>query len=90
VVFSLAHPLGLLALVVPVLAILVWLRLPPPLNRGRARLSLGLRLAILLCLVLALSGLQWERVPQWQTWYWPTAAPAWAVAARPSGKRCWS
>jgi uncharacterized membrane protein len=26
-----------------------------------------LRLAILLCLVLALSGLQWERVPQWQT-----------------------
>jgi uncharacterized membrane protein len=67
VVFSLAHPLGLLALVVPVLAILVWLRLPPPLNRGRARLSLGLRLAILLCLVLAISGLQWERVPQWQT-----------------------
>jgi uncharacterized membrane protein len=67
VVFSLAHPQALLALVVPGLAILVWLRLPPPLNRGRARLSLGLRLAILLCLVLAISGLQWERVPQWQT-----------------------
>lgn len=66
-VFSLAHPLGLLALAVPGLAILIWLRLPPPLNRGRARLSLGLRLAILLCLVLAISGLQWERVPQWQT-----------------------
>src|SRR5205085_7731576 len=62
--FSLTHP-GLLAagLLAPALAIAVWALLPPPLTSLRSRLSLALRVGMLLLIVAALAGLSFNRVP---------------------------
>ncbi|MEA2682012.1 MAG: hypothetical protein QOK05_340 [Chloroflexota bacterium] len=63
---SLAQPLGLLGLAAVAVAVLVWMRDPPPLSRIRARLSLGLRVLILALLAFALAGLGAIRTPSAQ------------------------
>src|SRR5437899_9382739 len=63
---SFSQPLALLLLVLPVAAVLTWLRFPPPLSRPRARLSLGLRVVILTLVVLALAGLGLQSTPRSQ------------------------
>jgi len=67
VALSLAHPLGLLALAALAIAVAVWLRRPPPLSRRGARIALGVRLALLLMVTLALSGLAVGHTPSEQT-----------------------
>jgi len=67
VAVSLLRPLGLLALLAAVVAVLVWRRLPPPLSRRGARVALGVRLALLLAVSLALAGLQVGHSPSAQT-----------------------
>ncbi len=65
--FSVGHPALLAAgLVAPLAAVVVWLLMPPPLSRLRSRLSLALRVGILLLIVAALSGLALNRVPRSQ------------------------
>src|SRR5205807_288249 len=61
--FSLTHP-GLLAvsLLAPALAVGVWALLPPPLTSVRSRMSLGLRVGMLLLIVAALAGLSFNQV----------------------------
>ncbi len=62
--FSLTHPALLAAgLLAPALAAGVWARLPPPLTSVRSRVSLGLRVGMLLLIVAALAGLSFNRVP---------------------------
>ena len=64
---SLARPLGLLALVTLAIAVAVWLRMPPPLSRRGARIALAVRLAMLLTVAMALSGLAIGHTPGEQT-----------------------
>ncbi|HEV3232460.1 MAG TPA: VWA domain-containing protein [Candidatus Dormibacteraeota bacterium] len=64
---ALAHPAALAALAFPAAAVLAARLMPPPLSRFRARLALGVRLAMLLALVLALSGLAVTSPPRGQT-----------------------
>ncbi|TMD11342.1 MAG: VWA domain-containing protein [Chloroflexi bacterium] len=66
--FELTLPLAVgLGLVALVGVAVIWWRLPPPLPPRRARLSLGLRLAILALLVGALAGLQVQTTPTTQS-----------------------
>ena len=62
--FELTRPLfvvvGLLALLV---IVLIWFVFPPPLSRIRSRLSLGLRVVIVLLLTAALAGFQVQTSP---------------------------
>ncbi|MGH7760674.1 MAG: VWA domain-containing protein, partial [Candidatus Dormibacteraceae bacterium] len=46
---------------------LTWWRWAPPLSRGRARLSLGVRVLIVLLLTAALSGLEFQTTPSAQS-----------------------
>ena len=64
---DLTRPLGLVALLAVVAAVVVWRRLPPPLSRRAARLALGVRCTMLLVVALALSGLQIAHTPSAQT-----------------------
>lgn len=65
---QLAHPgLGALALLAPVLAVAIWLAMPPPLSRRRGRLSLGIHLLVLLAVVAAVAGLSLARSPHAQS-----------------------
>jgi len=66
--FELTLPLAVgLGLVAVVGVAITWWRLPPPLPPRRARLSLGLRLAILALLIGALAGLQVQTTPTTQS-----------------------
>ncbi|HKW06778.1 MAG TPA: VWA domain-containing protein [Candidatus Dormibacteraeota bacterium] len=66
--FELTRPLLLGAgLIAAVAVVLVWWRLAPPLPPGRARLSLGLRLLIVVFLTGALSGFEFQTSPAQQT-----------------------
>jgi uncharacterized membrane protein len=66
--FELTRPLflaaGLLALL---LIVLIWAFFPPPLSRLRSRLSLGLRLVIVLLLTASLAGFQVQTTPRNQS-----------------------
>ena len=66
--FELTRPLflgaGAIALL---LVVFTWWRLAPPLPTGRARLSLGVRILIVLLLTGALSGLQFQSTPDVQS-----------------------
>jgi hypothetical protein len=62
--FSITHPALLVAgMAAPVVAVVVWVLLPPPLTGLRSRVSLGLRLGMLLLIVAAPAGLSFNRVP---------------------------
>lgn len=61
--FDVLRPqLLLLLLLIPAM-VLAWVLWPPPLSRLRSRLSLGLRLALVGLLVLALAGLRVDTLP---------------------------
>ena len=66
--FELTRPLflgaGVLALGI---IVAIWRVFPPPLPRGRARLSLGLRLLIVLLLTASLAGFQVQTTPSRQS-----------------------
>ena len=66
--FELTRPLflgvGLLALAI---IVIIWRLFPPPLSRGRARLSLGLRALIVVLLTAALAGFQVQTIPSNQS-----------------------
>lgn len=64
---SLAHPVGLVALVAPALALAVWLRWPPRLGRAASRAALGVRVCLLGSLALALAGPAIDARPAGQT-----------------------
>ncbi|MGH9068067.1 MAG: VWA domain-containing protein, partial [Acidimicrobiales bacterium] len=66
---ELAHPLGLVALVAPVLAALAWWRWRsrPELSRRRSRVALAVRLLLLTALALALAGPELASRPSVQT-----------------------
>ena len=66
--FDLTRPLLLGAGVLAVVAVLfTWWRLAPPLPPGRARLSLGLRVLIVLLLTGALAGFELQTTPREQS-----------------------
>ncbi len=66
--FDLSRPLLVAAgIVALVLVVAIWAIFPPPLSRSRARLSLGLRLLIVLLLTAALAGFQIETTPSNQS-----------------------
>jgi uncharacterized membrane protein len=66
--FELTRPLFLGAgALAAVLVVLTWWRLAPPLPPGRARLALGLRLAIVLLLTGALAGFEFQTSPPQQS-----------------------
>jgi uncharacterized membrane protein len=62
--FDVTRPLflgaGVLALAV---IVIIWRLFPPPLSRGRARLSLGLRALVVVLLTTALAGFQVQTTP---------------------------
>jgi len=66
--FDLTRPLflGVGAIALVVIA-LIWWRMAPPLSAGRARVSLGLRVFIVLLLTLALAGFQFQSSPDAQS-----------------------
>jgi uncharacterized membrane protein len=66
--FELTRPLLLGAGVLALAIILAtWRLFPPPLSRGRARVSLGLRVLIVLLLTAALAGVQVQTTPSNQS-----------------------
>lgn len=66
--FELTRPLFVAAgAVVILLALFVWSRLAPPLPPARARLSLALRIVILLLLTASLAGFAFQRSPAEQS-----------------------
>jgi uncharacterized membrane protein len=68
VAFDLTRPLFVVAGVLAVaMVVLIWLRLGPPLPPARARLSLGLRLVIVVLLTASLAGFQLHTSPQAQS-----------------------
>ncbi|MDQ6946246.1 MAG: VWA domain-containing protein [Actinomycetota bacterium] len=60
----LLHPWRLVLLAVVPLMVVVWRRWPAPLPPGRSRIAIGLRLAILVALVLALAGVRTTAAPR--------------------------
>src|SRR5947207_2038751 len=55
---------GLLAVI---LVVVTWWRFAPPLSPGRARISLGLRIVMVLLLTAALAGFELQTTPQAQS-----------------------
>jgi uncharacterized membrane protein len=66
--FDLTRPLLLGVGAIALLVItLIWWRMAPPLSAGRARVSLGVRVLIVLLLTLALAGFQFQSSPDAQS-----------------------